>query len=306
MKIAGIFPGQGSQKVGMGKDFYANNATAKELFERANNVLDYSLSSLCFEGPEETLRLTEHTQPALLVTSFIAYRLSAIELTCAAGHSLGEYSALVAAGVISFEDAVLLVHKRGRYMQDAVPPGAGKMVAVMGPTEAQIRELIASACSGIVEIANLNSPGQTVIAGNVVGIDSFITAAAAINAKVVPLNVSAPFHCQLMKPAAEKLCKDLDAVNFHNPSFPVYSNVSAQPIIDGNQARELLKEQVCSTVRWTDLINNMCSREQISHAVEFGPGGVLSRLLKRINDQVQRSEVFDMESMKGTKAVLGQ
>ncbi|MCC6933612.1 MAG: ACP S-malonyltransferase [Deltaproteobacteria bacterium] len=304
MKIAGVFPGQGSQKIGMGKELFEESGLAKELFKRADNALDFSLSSLCFNGPEETLRLTENTQPALLVVSYIAYKLAEIELSCAAGHSLGEYSALLAADVFDFEDAVTLVHKRGRYMQDAVPPGAGKMVAVMGPTEAQIRGVIAEISSGTVEIANLNSPGQTVIAGDIVGIDTFINLAPSINAKVIPLNVSAPFHCRLMQPAADKLAKDLDKIIFRDPKFPVYSNVSATIIKTGDEARKYLKEQVCSSVRWTDLFVNMCNEQSITHTIEFGPSGVLTKLIKRINENIVRCEISDTQTLAKTKQEL--
>lgn len=298
MNILGLFPGQGSQVIGMGADFYNNSENAKEYFELADKVLGYSLSKLCLEGPIEELTLTQNAQPAILLISTISYQLSGIKLTTAAGHSLGEYSALVAAGAISFEDAILLVHKRGCYMQEAVPTGQGKMLAVMGPTEKEIQNIINSVTTGVIEIANLNSPGQTVVAGDVLGVDTFATAIQAKGAKVIPLNVSAPFHCRLMKPAAEKLSKDLDAITFNPLNFPIYANVSAEAVTDPEEAKELLKKQVCGSVRWTDCMLNSINDQGITTAVEFGAGSVLSKLLKRIKPEVKRQEVFDLKSLE--------
>lgn len=295
-KIAGLFPGQGSQAVGMGASFYAHDQQSRELFEAANKALGFSLSELCFSGPVEKLTLTANAQPAILTVSYIAYRFAGIKLCAAAGHSLGEYSALVSAGAIGFSDALQLVHKRGRYMQEAVPAGAGKMVAVMGPTEDEISTVIESVNRGIAEIANLNCPGQTVVAGDNAGVNEFSEKMAAQGGKLIPLNVSAPFHCQLMKPAADKLIADLDAISFSDLAFPVYANVTAQAVTSGNQARELLKRQVCASVRWTDCMLNMLKDQQITDTVEFGAGGVLSKLLKRIDKSINRHEVDSPES----------
>ena len=176
-------------------------------------------------------------------------------------------------------------------MQQAVPTGVGKMVAVMGPSEDEIRSVIESVSEGIKEIANLNSPGQTVVAGDVLGVDAFSVAMQAKGGKIIPLNVSAPFHCQLMAPAAEKLAIDLDAVSFKDPIFPIYSNVTAKAVTTGAQARELLKRQVCGSVRWTDSMRNAIEEQNITHAIEFGAGGVLSKLLKRINPETKRVEL---------------
>ena len=304
MKIAALFPGQGAQKVGMGKEFIETCPKAKSLFERADKILGYSLTKLCLEGPIETLTLTENAQPALLTTAYSAFVVAGIIPNAGAGHSLGEYTALVAAGALEFEDAVLLVHKRGKYMQEAVKPGEGKMVAVMGPSEPELRQAISQVTTGVAEIANLNSPGQTVIAGDNAGVDAFCELVQKIGGKVIPLNVSAPFHCRLMKPAADKLAVDLDSVSFNDPLFPIYSNVTAKPVKTGADARELLKQQVCGSVRWTDLMVNMIESEGITHSVEFGPGGVLTKMLKRINGSVARIEVFDPVSLEKARTDL--
>lgn len=302
MKLAGLFPGQGSQIVGMGASFAEEEELARDLFNQADTLLGYSLSKLCLEGPIDELSLTQNGQPAILLVSTICHRLSNLRLDAAAGHSLGEYSALVAAGAISFEDAIQLVHKRGRYMQEAVPAGEGKMLAVMGLEEDAIEDLIRKVSSGIVEIANLNCPGQTVIAGDNEGVDSF--AALASSAKLIPLNVSAPFHCSLMHPAAEALNKDLDAITFSDLAFPVYVNVSAEGVTNGTDAREFLRQQVCGSVRWADCVKAVISERQPDVTVEFGPGGVLSKLMKRIDRSVKAQQVFDPASLQKLRDTL--
>ncbi len=303
MAILGLFPGQGSQAVGMGQDFFKQSDRARDIFQQADRALGFEISELCFQGPLEKLTLTEHAQPAILLVSVISYLHSDVNLKAAAGHSLGEYSALVAAGTLKLEDAVQLVHKRGRYMQEAVEPGAGKMVAVMGPTEADIRDTLKGVAVGVAEIANLNSPGQTVVAGDVPGVDAFATAIQARGGKVIPLNVSAPFHCSLMEPAAKNLAADLDAMTFNDPAFPIYANVTAGAVHTGAEARELLKQQVCGSVRWTECMENAVRAESISHSVEFGAGGVLSKLLKRIVPSVTRFEVPDMAGLEKLSAL---
>jgi [acyl-carrier-protein] S-malonyltransferase len=297
-----LFPGQGSQMAGMGKAFAAASPEAAELFAEADRVLGYSLSRLCFEGPLEELTLTRNAQPALLTVSTVAFRAAGLCPSAAAGHSLGEYSALVCAGSLNFADALQLVHKRGTYMQEAVKPGVGKMIAVLGPAVEEIQAELEAERSGVAEIANLNCPGQTVIAGDVSGVDAFAAAIAAAGAKVIPLNVSAPFHCSLMKPAAERLAKDLDSVRFDPPRFPVYANVTAQRISTGEEARELLKKQVCSPVRWTESIENALRDFEFTTSIEFGPGGVLSNLMKRICKTIIRKEVADPDSLAELKA----
>lgn len=297
MKIAGLFPGQGSQATGMGKAFYEGSDKAKEIFHAADKALGFSLSQLCFNGPIEELTLTKNAQPAILLVSTVAFRLAGIKLDTAAGHSLGEYSALVAAGALNFEDAIQLVHKRGSYMQEAVQPGAGKMLAVMGPTPEEIAEVTALVTSGTVEAANFNSPGQTVVAGDVSGVDAFAELIATRGAKVIPLNVSAPFHCRLMDPAKRKLEADLAAITINAPLFPVYSNVTAQPHTTTEEIRKLLAAQVTASVQWTNSMVNMIESEGVTNAVEFGAGGVLSKLLKRINKDVKRCEVDSPEAL---------
>jgi [acyl-carrier-protein] S-malonyltransferase len=303
-RIAGLFPGQGSQTVGMGAEFLKTAEIARSLFEEADRVLGYRISDLCLSGPIERLTLTENAQPAILLVSCICYRVSGIELACAAGHSLGEYTALVAAGCLDFADALPLVHKRGRYMQEAVPPGQGKMVAVMGPTAEEIQAVIDKLEQGVVEIANLNSPGQTVVAGETGAVAAFCAAMSAVGGKIIPLNVSAPFHCRLMQPAAEKLSKDLDAIGFRDPRFPVYANFTAGPVTTGEQAKEALKKQVCGSVRWTQSMLAMVQEQQVTHTVEFGAGGVLSKLMKRIHSQTTRLEAADPASLEKTRQAL--
>ena len=297
MKQAALFPGQGSQIVGMGRAFFEASEQAKALFKRADEVLGFSLSKLCFEGPLEELTLTQNAQPAILVTSYVCFVHTDADFVAAAGHSLGEYTALVAAGVLSFEDAVLLVRKRGTYMQEAVPAGKGKMVAVMGPSEAEIREVIGAISTGIPESAHLNSPGEHVVAGDIAGVDGFSELMKTKGGKIIPLNVSAPFHCSLMRPAAEKLAGDLKSVTFNNSRFPVYANVTAAAVKNSDEARLLLEQQVCGSVRWTDSMQRLVEEQNIERVVEFGPGGVLSKLMKRITKQVGALEVSAPEHL---------
>lgn len=300
-KVVGMFPGQGSQTVGMGASLYESNEIARDLFERANKVLGFSLSEICFQGPLESLTLTAHAQPAILTVSYICYKLADIPLVAAAGHSLGEFSALLAAECMQFEDAVVLVHKRGTYMQEAVPAGEGSMAAIMGPDEASIAGLLSQVTSGVVEIANLNCPGQTVIAGESKAVAEASELLVTAGAKAIPLNVSAPFHCSLMQPAAERLAADLAAITMQNPKFPVYANVTATPVTTAEQARELLVKQVTGSVRWTDSIQTILKDIQPDLFVEFGAGDVLSKLLKRIDRAAVRESVTDLASASAVR-----
>ncbi len=274
-----LFPGQGSQAVGMGKDFFLSSSEAKQLFMRADDALDFPLSRLCFEGPEEELRLTRNTQPALLLVSYVAYTLLGKCPSIAAGHSLGEYSALVAAGALRFEDAIRLVHKRGRYMQDAVPVGVGAMAALMGVDFSTVQQALAGVEEGIVEIANWNSREQIVIAGHEPAVKEALRLIQPRRSIMLP--VSAPFHCRLMRSAEEKLACDLDAVEFKDLAFPIVTNVDARIINKGEEARDSLKRQVTRTVLWFKSMEVM-AQEGMNVFVELGPGNVLSGLTKRI------------------------
>ena len=296
MDFAALFPGQGSQAVGMGTELFAEYPPAKDLAEQVDRTLGYSLSSLILEGPAEKLTLTENAQPALLLVSSLAARASGLKPKAAAGHSLGEYSALVSAEALDILDAIQLVHKRGCYMQEAVKAGEGKMLAVLGLEDEDVSQRVAAVEQGIVEVANYNAPGQVVVAGDAEGVDAFAASLSGEKVKLVELQVSAPFHTSLMAPAAERLKKDLDAVNFSELSFPVYSNVSAEAIQSAGEARELLKQQVCSPVRWTDSMKRLFSEQELSVSLEFGPGKVLSNLLKRIDKSITRHNVDSPKS----------
>jgi [acyl-carrier-protein] S-malonyltransferase len=303
-KLAFLFPGQASQYPGMGKDLAANFAESRAVFEEADAALGFPISQLCFEGSEDALKLTENTQPAILTVSVAAYRALAargIQPDFAAGHSLGEYSALVAAGALEFSEAVKLVRQRGRYMQEAVPAGEGAMAAILGLSPADVAEVCKKAAGGeVVSPANLNSPEQTVIAGNAAAVKRSVEIASQSGAKrAVILAVSAPFHCTLLAPAQKRLEPDLRAVKFSALHFPVITNVDAEAINSGDEARESLVRQVTMPVRWLESVREMIE-QGVNIFVEVGPGKVLSGLLRQIDRSVRCFNVEDAASLQAT------
>lgn len=294
--LALLFPGQGSQEVGMGRDVYASCAAARDVFDAADEALGFSLSKICFEGPEEELLRTEVQQPAILATGVALLRAlqNEVEVNPAyvAGHSLGEYTALVAAGAVDFEDAVRLVNARGRFMQEAVPEGRGAMAAVLGlaPSEVELVCSAAVAATGkVVTPANYNSPQQTVIAGDAAAVEIACSRARQEGAKrTIPLAVSAPFHCALMKPAANKLALELARVQFREPAIPVITNVEAAPNCDASRVATLLEQQVTAPVRFVEMVEKLVELG-VTHVLEVGTGRVLSGLVARTERKLQRS-----------------
>ena len=307
--IAFVFPGQGAQKVGMGQSLAAEFPICRETFAQADAALGESLSTLCFEGPEDRLMLTENTQPAILAMSVAVHRLvdqHGVRARFAAGHSLGEYSAHVAAGTLSFADALRTVRRRGRYMQEAVPVGEGAMAAILGLDADGVERACADAAaeSGqVVSPANLNAPGQVVIAGTTAAVALASEKAKALGAKrAIPLAVSAPFHCALMKPAEDRLAPELRALTTNAPSVPVVANVDAEPKRDAASAIEALVRQVSAPVRWEDVVRRLIA-EGTTTFVELGPGSVLAGLIKKIDRSVK---VMSIERADGLTAALNE
>ncbi|WP_405112455.1 ACP S-malonyltransferase [Paenibacillus sp. FSL K6-1217] len=300
-KIAFVFPGQGAQAVGMGKDVYEVLPQSRAVFEKGDEVLGFALSGLIFEGPDSELKQTVNTQPAL-VTASVAYlqAISGLQITpdYVAGHSLGEYSALVAAGVLSYEDAVRLVRLRGQFMEEAVPGGQGAMAAVLGAGREALTELCQSitAAGNSVELANVNCPGQIVVSGSVDGVGEVVQRVKEAGGKrAIPLEVSGPFHSSLMKGAAQRLAAELQKVTFNAPAMPVVVNVTAAPVTDPEEIRKLLVEQVYSPVLWQDSVEWLIAAG-VDTFVEIGSGSVLAGLIRKIDRNVKIVNINSLES----------
>ncbi len=305
-KIAFVFPGQGSQVVGMGKDLYESFPVARRVFEEADAALGFSITELCFQGPEEELRKTYNTQPAILTVSMACYAVlkeKGIVPQIVAGHSLGEYSALVAAGVLQFADAVRLVRKRGQFMQEAVPLGQGSMAAILGMD----RDKIVSICQqieadghGVVQAVNFNCPGQVVIAGEKAAVEKAAEDLKAAGAKrAVMLPVSAPFHSSLMQPAAERLSAELDAITVSDAEIPVVANIHGKIVEKGEEIKSSLVKQADSPVLWEDCVAGMTSFGA-NLFIEVGPGKVLSGFTKKIDKEVENLNIEDLTSLEKT------
>ena len=299
-KKAFIFPGQGSQYVGMAKDLFEKSVEAKEMIKTADDLLGINLSFIMFNGPEEELKQTQYTQPAIFLHSVIlASIIRTLDADTSAGHSLGEYSAYVASGSIQFHEAIKLVRARGLAMQEAGDQNKGTMAAIVGLESQKVEDVCAEASSeGIVQCANFNSPGQIVISGSVNGVKKGMELCKSAGAKVVKeLVVSAAFHSPLMQPAREKLKDAISVTNFYNPKFPVYTNVTAKPADNIISIKELLNEQITAPVRWDETIKNMID-DGVDEFYEIGPGNVLQGLLKRINPDVKRFGIDKFEDVE--------
>jgi [acyl-carrier-protein] S-malonyltransferase len=308
LRTAFVFPGQGSQSPGMGKELAANFPAARQVFEEADDALGFAISRLCFDGPAEDLQLTENTQPAILTVSVAAFRAMKEAGIAApafvAGHSLGEYSALVAAGALSLSDAVRTVRVRGRYMQEAVPVGTGAMAAVIGGELGDIERICREASGNqVCSIANFNSPNQAVIAGSSEAVDRAIELLTGVAKRVIKLKVSAPFHCALMKPAQDRLAPDLERLSFNEPEIPVVTNVDARATRAPGELRDALVRQVSAPVRWLESMQ-LLVQQGIDTFVEAGPGKVLSGLMRQISRDVKTLNVEDAASLEATRAAL--
>lgn len=308
MSIAFVFPGQGSQEVGMGLGLREAFPESRAVFEEADAALGFALSSLCFEGPEDELQLTANTQPAILATSVAALRpllARGVRPDWVAGHSLGEYSALVAAGVLSLADAVRTVRRRGQYMQEAVPVGVGAMAAILGLELAAVEQACREAAAGeVVSPANVNSPGQVVIAGHAAAVARAVEACKTAGARrAVALPVSAPFHCALMRPAQERLAADLAALAWGEPEVPLVNNVDASVVRTGDACRDGVLRQVSGAVRWQESVE-LLLREGVTTFVEVGPGSVLSGLVRKIARGARTLSVDSPESVEAAAAAL--
>ncbi len=304
-----LFPGQGSQVVGMGAEFFTKFDIVKKIFKQADTKLNYPISKLILEGPEEDLQLTQNTQPAILTVSYSIFRVLKDEFgydfssfKYFAGHSLGEYSALVCSESLNFEDALYLLHERGKAMQAAVPVGQGSMIAVLGIKNEEIIDMLKLNRSnkGICEVANDNANGQIIISGNKESVEAFQIILKEKKIKTIPLKVSAPFHCSLMKPAAKSMEKKIFDTNFNNPVFAIINNVTANPEVDPNNIKRLLIEQIFSTVRWRESIIKMHDNG-IKNFIEIGPGKALTGMIKRTVKEVNCfsiNSITDIEKLK--------
>lgn len=303
-KVAFLFPGQGSQSVGMGHDVFLASDAGRAAFDEADRALGGGLKKLCFEGPEEALKLTANTQPAVLATSIAMLRELDRLPDCVAGHSLGEWTAHVAAGTLPFADAVRMVRRRGEYMQEAVPVGEGAMAAVLR-VDAEVVERVCAEVDGVVEPVNYNSPGQTVIAGSATAVAEACARLAKLRGRAMPLPVSAPFHSSMMRPAEQRLAAELADTAFSDPAIPVYGNVDAIAVTTAAAAKDALIRQVSRPVRFTQLVQAMV-KAGVDLFVELGPGRVLSGLLRRIDRSRQVIACSDMESIAAARTRIDE
>ena len=306
-----LFPGQGSQTVGMGLEFYENFDLVKKIFKLADERLDFSISKMILEGPSDQLQLTKNTQPAILVVSYSIFKVLRDEfnfdlksIKYFAGHSLGEYSALVCSGALEFNDALYLLHERGKAMQNAVPVNKGSMIAILGLELEEINELLKDNVSteGICEIANDNADGQVIISGNKEVLDKFKITLKNKNIKHIPLKVSAPFHCSLMKSAAETMKNKIDIIKFRDPTFEIVANVTAKGVKETHIIKKLLIDQIFSTVRWRESLIYM-SKSGVKNFIEIGPGKALTGMAKRT---IKNSNCFSINSIADIKNLINE